>query len=408
MTAVVHIFESPLPKSAREARALVDGGAFDRGPGCARFPAFAQALRARYPDAHTLEASGNPGDDSVWADSPLQVDASSSLLTLGLLLSNADETFWPFLVHAAADHGLHVYDPQRGTLWRADRRVADLDGREQPFPPRPSAAPRRLPEGFPLEEEAVLDRMFTGLDQALAPRGWRFHREGPYGDWYARRERGSVAQVMDLHAGVRRNDPDCLIGVIFRFEEPAIAALLREVLPEDAPRREVVKRNLGGRYGDVSARVHEIFGPLAKPITPDVFARVQGLSGLDAWTGRFGDWLCGPAGTILDATGDARALARLVLGEQRRARIMQIGGHEIPGLLALAHLVHDPTIDFEAWVAVAVDQCDRNFGSALRNARELPHRAHEWKDSTDMARHIELLIGRLRARRPGLALSPLE
>ena len=408
MTAVVHVFQSAAPKSGKEVQALIDGGALEDVPGSPRLPPFIEALRSRYPDAHTLEASGGSGDESVWADSPLQADPSSALVTLGLLDSNADAAFWPFVVHCAADHGLHVYDPSSGTVWRADRRIVDFEGREEDFPPRPdtSAAPSR-PKRFPLSSEAVLDRIFTGLEPRVSARGWRFHRERGWHDSHARRQQGAVSQVIQIYASSDR-DEVCSIGVRIGFAEPAIGALLRELLPEDAPRQDLVKHNLQGGYTDMSAYIHEIFGALAKPITPDVFAHVRDPGELDAWIERFGAWLSGPAGTILDATGDLRALARLMLSEQRRGRISIVTGAEVLAMLALAHLAKNPAIDFDTWAAVAMDQLDRNYGSALRNSREMPHRAHQWKSETDMARHIELLIERLRGRRPGLTLAPLE
>lgn len=131
MSYILHAWEQPggskAPSTPTEAAAFIRI-ASRINPGLnPRFIAFAQALTAVYPDLDHLD-DGDEENIGVWTDSPVNGQTENAIYTLGVLSNRLDSDLLWHVVHAASDHGLHLFDPQYPALFLPD--LTYIDGGE--------------------------------------------------------------------------------------------------------------------------------------------------------------------------------------------------------------------------------------------------------------------------------------
>lgn len=110
------VWEGPMPPTNEAAagvfRQLMDR--LERGEGesqaSPRIRAYVDALLARWPDI-----TGEPDDESPWADGPLIANAFGEAIYFSMVWSRADEAA-EFAARVAAEHGLVCFDPQSESL----------------------------------------------------------------------------------------------------------------------------------------------------------------------------------------------------------------------------------------------------------------------------------------------------
>ncbi|NTV71370.1 MAG: hypothetical protein HGA71_14645 [Azonexaceae bacterium] len=133
MSYIFHVWEhpkaAPIPRTPEQAANFIRVASGIQPGLNPKYVAFAQALTAQYPDLDSMEDTGDDSDQGVWTDSPIDGRTENAIYTIGVHGSCLDHELLWFIVHAAFDQGLHVFDMQAGTLFFPDRTCTGTDGR---------------------------------------------------------------------------------------------------------------------------------------------------------------------------------------------------------------------------------------------------------------------------------------
>lgn len=368
MSHIIHFWEGPTPVAADEAAELVAGGGQGLTPS-ARFPAFAAALKKKYPDAHALESKGKDADKAVWTDSPLTGETASPFLVLGIKVDALDRKLVHFVVKTAGEHGLHAYDMQTGELWRKDddpppakrvrlerlpkptqpimslyrfARVASWDPLAVPGRPEPASDER-----MELTVEEANRAVFDPIAAHLGRRGWG--KGTGLGRSLLHRTVGPARQVLRFpvdDSGQRPLDQvdHYVLDVAFEFEIPAVQERLFELHPKWIAKRKRARSKERDAHADAHCAIHELFGTAGyealrfQPTGYSVFLRLRFRRDMEWWPAVFDAWYASQAAPLLDACTDLVTLNRLLNNPYRVWNGMQRDEWELMSSLALASL----------------------------------------------------------------------
>jgi hypothetical protein len=383
MSFVLHVWDGPTPDAVDDVQALLeaeDHGGLVPSP---RFGEFAAALRKKYPDADTLEKAGRDPERSVWTDSPLDPDHSSPFFVLGLRTDTADYKLMHFIVKTAGEHGLHVYAPGSGELWRKDDPPPPAQRPKPPKLPTPEAplmslhrfasvppwSPKGLPaKPTPLEGERMeVDLpeaqriVFEPIARSLAAFGWREGKGAP-GSCVLWRPHGPARQVVTIWVGDPfPNSPPSsasllkyAVSVSFGFEIPAVQGALLGIHPRWRSKRAKVRAECGDEYADIECPLRDLFGresllalhySLMSPTSVAVLMRSR--RDLEWWPEVFHVWFEHQAEPLLAACTDLVTLNRFIANPLRLAVGMEQPEWNLMSTLALARLAPHPDVRWE-------------------------------------------------------------
>ena len=365
MSYVLHVWEGAIPVDAAEVRELIESEATGLVPS-GRFAAFVAALGRKYPDAHTLEASGKKADKAVWTDSPLTGETRSPFMVLGLRTEKIDPKLVHFIVKTAGSHGLHVYDMQTGELWRKDDPPPPA---ERPKPPRLSTpeAPlmslhrfRRAPalpvanHPGPRPTIQAGDRLDFDQDEAqrivvepiarfLAASGWLEGKAWVPGQRMLWRHLGPAKQIACFFVNGAAN-VGYGVTVAFPFEIPELQETLFAIEPRWKKSRASVRRKDFDAYGDVHCTVREVFGVETemaleyRATRPYISIPVRFRRDMEWWSALFNAWYAEHAEPLLGACTDLVTLNRFLNNRWRLAHGMEKNEWDLMATLALARI----------------------------------------------------------------------
>jgi hypothetical protein len=130
MAFILHLIDSPEVTTVKAAEIFLVGAKDESSVPNPKFAAFVESITAAYPDLSEADEDGDD-DENVWEEGLPADRMTGRRFAIALKEELTDPDLVKAMAKAAAGAGVQLFDAEGMVLYRADRMVVDMSGRER-------------------------------------------------------------------------------------------------------------------------------------------------------------------------------------------------------------------------------------------------------------------------------------